>query len=117
MNERSRDADEEQKHALTFESDGRFLVPALPDQSTAQSLFEVISRGNNTISYSRDRSATVTDTTASITLEANNGAKAATNMDFSEQDQSLENVRLANRAIDSLDISAKERVMLRRKRK
>lgn len=80
-------------------------------------MLEVISRSNNTISYSRDRSATVTDTTASITLEGKNGVKPASNMDLSEQDKSLENVRLANRAIDSLDISAKERVMLRRKRK
>jgi len=80
-------------------------------------LLEVISRSNNTISYSRDRSATVTDTTASITLEGKNAVKPASNMDLSEQDKSLENVRLANRAIDSLDISAKERVMLRRKRK
>jgi len=79
-------------------------------------VFELISRGNNTISYSRDR-ATVTDTTASITLDVNPRAQPTQSLDFSEQDQSIENVRLAHRAIDSLDISAKERVMLRRKRR
>ena len=67
---------------------------------TSQAFIEQLSRGNNTISYSRDKS--VTETTLSISINM------ARDLDLTGNNQSLNETdeELQHRAIDSFNLSA-----------